>query len=480
MVASVLIKQLQMFIFCLVIILHQGNGQTVGGKLRKHLFHEYNKYERPVLNTSKPIDVTFGFQISQILEVNDRDQTVKMKTWVIQSWKNEFLTWEPSEWSNMTYIMVDAKEVWFPDIVHHNNANKDFPGGAELYKTNIQLSNDGTCEWKSPATFTSMCTLNIAFFPFDEHQCNAKFSSWAYDSRSIMLVKPTSQTLIPIHYYNSSQWRLPGGFIEIVLTKYECCTYPYSETYIYFTLQRKPLYYVFNVITPCLVLVVNIFIGFFLPPDCGERVGLTMTILLAVAVFLQSVSDTLPRNSDSIPVLGVFYILIMCETTFSLVTTCIVLVVHHRGNDQKTKQIPYWMKVIFIDAIGKCLNVKRDNGKDSCIKFNINIDEDLSNSPEQKDKNTTALAIINPKYNNTKTRDGKENEFHGKFDDVIHEMQIIRSLLLRNDTTNEDQELQDEWRYLAKILDRFFFTLLFFTVVGTSCGLLIPASLYYK
>mgnify|MGYP001794174642 CR=1 FL=1 len=62
----------------------------------------------------------------------------------------------------------------------------------------------------------------------------------------------------------------------------------------------------------------------------GERITLSITVLLAMAVFLQLVGESLPRNSDSIPLLGMFYIVIMGEISISLILTCWVLNIHYR------------------------------------------------------------------------------------------------------------------------------------------------------
>ena len=51
----------------------------------------------------------------------------------------------------------------------------------------------------------------------------------------------------------------------------------------------------------------------------------------AFTVVLQMMNQSMPRNSDSAPVLLVFYVIIMAESTLSLFTTCLVLVAHYRG-----------------------------------------------------------------------------------------------------------------------------------------------------
>jgi hypothetical protein len=52
-------------------------------------------------------------------------------------------------------------------------------------------------------------------------------------------------------------------------------------------------------ILSCLTLFV-----FWLPPDSGEKITLTITILLALTVFLQLISEYTPKASSNLPIIG--------------------------------------------------------------------------------------------------------------------------------------------------------------------------------
>lgn len=45
-------------------------------------------------------------------------------------------------------------------------------------------------------------------------------------------------------------------------------------------------------------------VGFYLPPDSGERVSFKITLLLGYSVFLIIVSDTLPATAIGTPLIG--------------------------------------------------------------------------------------------------------------------------------------------------------------------------------
>ena len=54
--------------------------------------------------------------------------------------------------------------------------------------------------------------------------------------------------------------------VERKSTIYSCCLEPYPEIYYQMVLRRRPLFYVFNMVFPCLLITLVAFLGFNLPP----------------------------------------------------------------------------------------------------------------------------------------------------------------------------------------------------------------------
>lgn len=69
-------------------------------------------------------------------------------------------------------------------------------------------------------------------------------------------------------------------------------------------IRRRPLFYTVNLLLPSIFLMVMDIVGFFLPPDSGERVSFKITLLLGYSVFLIIVSDTLPATAIGTPLIG--------------------------------------------------------------------------------------------------------------------------------------------------------------------------------
>ena len=59
--------------------------------------------------------------------------------------------------------------------------------------------------------------------------------------------------------------------------KYDCCPEVYIDITYEIILRRKVLYYVVNMVMPCLLLSLMSMLQFSLPPDAGEKVEIGMS-----------------------------------------------------------------------------------------------------------------------------------------------------------------------------------------------------------
>ena len=358
--------------------------------------------------------------------------------------------------------------------------------------------------WLSPSTFTSTCKIDITYFPFDKQICVLKYGSWAYDASGINMIADKNP-VITAQYINSSEWEVVEGSKSRNAVKYACCQYPYVDVTIKLVLKRKPLYYIFNVITPCLVLAVTILFGFFLPPESGERISLTITILLAVAVFLQLVSDSLPRNSDSIPILAVFYMVIMTESALSLITTCTVLVFHFRASSRGVERPPQWMRDFFLKKVGRLIKVKGVRVSSSKVDLSQTKVSDIHTYCNDGFAESYAIPVENGIYESRPathspslkpTRNGvasgkrqrqtpilhlQDLDMNGSanknvLDEILKEVQIVADNFRHSQLVEENQ---DEWKEISMIVDRMFFWIFLITLTISAVGTLVPVYLKY-
>ena len=132
---------------------------------------------------------------------------------------------------------------------------------------------------------------------------------------------------------------------------YDCCPKPYVDITYTIHLRRRSLFYTLYLIVPALIITAMVLVGFFLPPESGERMQLGITVLLAMIVFLQLVYQNLPSTSNSAPLLGKFYIITMFLISLSLVATCLVL--NYSYGRHVDGEMPMWVRLIILDCLGR-------------------------------------------------------------------------------------------------------------------------------
>ncbi|KAL3311285.1 Neuronal acetylcholine receptor subunit alpha-3 [Cichlidogyrus casuarinus] len=207
-------------------------------------------------------------------------------------------------------------------------------------------------------------------------------------------------------------------------TKYDCCTFYFEDIKVFITLQRRSLYYIFNLIIPCMIITVMALMVFTLPPDAGEKISLGVTTLLSLTMFLQMVADKLPQTSESIPLIGVYFSCIMILCSLSIVFTVLVLKCHHMSPSEKP---PRWLSVYVNYYIAKLIGIEPLRRREvEEVEIHSNSDSTLNVSSTSDE---SVLAAENG-YNNLRPSDAKKSRRY--FQDSV-EKKMVNVLDLEDD-----------------------------------------------
>jgi len=106
------------------------------------------------------------------------------------------------------------------------------------------------------------------------------------------------------NYVFNGEWELLSIGVKRNEIVYACCLEPYPDVTFTIVIRRRTLYYLFNVIFPCLWLTALSLVGFWLPPDSGEKITLGITVLLAFSVFMLMIAENMPATSEFVPLMG--------------------------------------------------------------------------------------------------------------------------------------------------------------------------------
>ncbi|XP_029593746.1 neuronal acetylcholine receptor subunit alpha-7-like isoform X1 [Salmo trutta] len=338
-------------LFGLSVLLHMSEQGPHQRNLLRELLRDYNRMERPVANDSLPLTVRFSYTLLQVMNVDEKNQILTTNAWLQMQWFDHYLQWNQSEYPGVKTLRFTTDQVWIPDILLYNSAHDEFDA---TFKSYVLVNSSGFCEYLPPGIFSSACNVDVRWFPFDVQHCELKFGSWTFDG---WLLDLQMQEADLSGYMSNGEWDLlgvPGDRHEIF---YECCTEPYSDVTFVVTLRRRTLFYALNFLVPCVLISSLTLLLFILPAQSGEKIGLGITILLSLTVFMLLVAEIMPATSDCIPLIGQYFVSTMVTVGMSVVATVVVLQYHH--HDPNSGDMPQWVELVLLQWVPWFLRMKR-------------------------------------------------------------------------------------------------------------------------
>merc|ERR1719420_184751 len=208
-----------------------------------------------------------------------------------------------------------------------------------------------------------------------------KFGSWTYDgfqvdlrheheirnTRSVSYRDVENSPRVDVgidltEFYMSVEWDILEVPAKRNVKFYTCCDEPYLDITFNITMRRKTLFYTVNLIIPCMGISFLTVLVFSLPSDSGEKVSLSISILLSLTVFFLLLAEIIPPTSLVVPLLGKFVLFTMILDTFSICVTVVVLNVHFRS--PQTHTMAPWVRRVFIHILPRLLVMRRPGQKE--------------------------------------------------------------------------------------------------------------------
>uniref|UniRef100_A0A8C3YV22 Cholinergic receptor nicotinic gamma subunit n=1 Tax=Catagonus wagneri TaxID=51154 RepID=A0A8C3YV22_9CETA len=254
-------------------------------RLLGDLMHNYNAHLRPAKHDSDIVNVSLKLTLTNLISLNEREEALTTNVWIEMQWCDYRLRWDPSDYEGLWVLRVPSAMVWRPDVVLENKS--------QTYSTseiNLQLSQeDGqTIEWIfiDPEAFTEN-------------------GEWAIRHR------PAKMLL------DEAAPAEEAGHQKVVF---------------YLLIQRKPLFYVINIIAPCVLISSVAVLIYFLPAKAGgQKCTVAINVLLAQTVFLFLVAKKVPETSQAVPLISKYLTFLLGVTILIVVNAVVVLNVSLRS-----------------------------------------------------------------------------------------------------------------------------------------------------
>ncbi|KAM9847980.1 acetylcholine receptor subunit alpha [Aulostomus maculatus] len=402
-------------------------------RLVKDLFTGYNKVVRPVNHFSDVVVVTVGLQLIQLISVDEVNQIVTSNVRLKQEWIDVNLQWNPNDYGGIKKIRIPSTDIWKPDLVLYNNADGDF---AIIHETKVLLEHNGKITWNPPAIFKSYCEIIVLHFPFDLQNCSMKLGTWTYDGL-LVVINPDSDRPDLSNFMESGEWVLKDYRSWKHWVYYTCCPdTPYLDITYHFLMLRLPLYFIVNVIIPCMLFSFLTGLVFYLPTDSGEKMTLSISVLLSLTVFLLVIVELIPSTSSAVPLIGKYMLFTMVFVIASIIITVIVINTHHRS--PSTHTMPAWIRKVFIETIPNMMFFSTMKRPSQEIRQKRSFPTDMDISDISGNPTPTSVTYQSPIIKNPDVRS------------AIEGVKYIAETMKSDEESNNAAE---EWKFVAMVLD---------------------------
>ncbi|KAF5302237.1 hypothetical protein FQA39_LY10276 [Lamprigera yunnana] len=322
---------------------------TYTDKLKQDLLLNYDKFARP----SQHYNVTTVFIGLSLLhiEINEFKSTLNVNSWIRLVWTDDKLKWNSSNYGGLTDINMADHEIWQPDIMLYNSASGS--AVSHLGGTHCVVRENGEIIWVPPTQLVALCDLNLRNWPFDTQTCTLKFGSWTYAGTEIDL-KLYSTPFDLSYIIVNGEWDITDTNATRNVMYYSCCAEPYVDATFKMVLTRRSPAYKAIIIAPAFVIIMLTLMGFWLPPQAGEKITLNACTAIMISIFMVYFTQKVPAMGSHTPLIVLFYSSSLYVVCFSMLVSILVIWL---SRTRHNRSLPWIIKKPLTGILGRFLGL---------------------------------------------------------------------------------------------------------------------------
>ncbi|XP_025091482.1 neuronal acetylcholine receptor subunit alpha-6-like [Pomacea canaliculata] len=269
-------------------------------QLDDELFSHYKPHIRPVLHSNTTTNVTMYVNVVAVNEVDEGTQVLIHTSVFDLRWRDEFLTWDPAQYGGVDKMELPADRVWLPpcfvQCLTVVNSVCEKRAVREDDFSLVVVHSTGDVRWLVQGVWQTTCRLDITYYPFDRQVCDFHLEMWTSPETEVKVTSTDIQ--MSLGFLSNSEWSLDGLDMSLTAHSLDVSTMEeFSSCTFRFHVRRFRLFHLLTFLSPNVVLALLVPLVFALPVETGEKMSFTMTLLLAFAVNLSVMMNSLPHSS---------------------------------------------------------------------------------------------------------------------------------------------------------------------------------------
>ncbi|XP_014846653.1 PREDICTED: 5-hydroxytryptamine receptor 3A-like isoform X1 [Poecilia mexicana] len=278
---------------------------------------------RPVKDFRKATKVHLEVLLYAILDVREIDQTFVPYVWIVMHWQNDFISWDPSKFCNITKVTIPTDILWKPDLTIDEMTERDKAPPSPY----LTITNNGTVLVQNDQVLVSTCMMQVFKFPFDVQSCTLSIKSVVHSVEEINLLYSLNSSVTTNWSRELMRTQYEWLFVKMTVTNKTVKPFGSQQDTIIYTIymKRRSILYIVNFLLPVLFFLCLDLSSFLISDRGGEKISFKVTVLLAVTVMQLILNDILPSSSDRIPLIAVYCIGIFALMFLSLLETILMM-----------------------------------------------------------------------------------------------------------------------------------------------------------
>ncbi|XP_046578304.1 acetylcholine receptor subunit alpha-like [Haliotis rubra] len=414
------------------------------------MFDHYSVKTRPIFNQSEIVVAKLSVKTRYIVNLDEVLQQISLLATISVEWKDNFLVWNTSKYGGISRLHPKTNEVWLPKLYLVDGLPSD-------QTTNIEsgfsctVDSMGQLRVRRDVFIQSFCPVSISKFPFDVQVCHLDFQPRDYMTDEFDLTfDPNDRSPLSV--------KLKHGEWDLVSAKYQkpVASHPSGvvrqRIRLSLTLRRLPLFFLLNIIIPINVISILNILVFVIPPSTGEKLSVSVTGLLALAVFLSYISSLIPNSSEDPSLLLIYISILLVFSSLSILGSVIVSNAYHTPDS-----VAVHPRLVRMVQASKGRNATRQSGiltarnhKNKLKPTNASRGDKIGNT------DTTCIATTNASQSSI-------DEFRGADTLGSGTVKVV-------DVNGKVNDGHVSWKDVSCFLDNVFFWLTLVSIISVDCA----------
>ena len=343
----------------------------------------YNTELAPIWE-GKAVDVRVQTYFIELIDFDSQHQVLNVALWLEMIWQDNRLKWDDKDPNDPGYginaLTVEPGTIWKPDMVLYTGITQDGFRIDTQEQVKAIITSDGKISWTPLLYHQVSCPMHSKYFPFDVQICYLKWSSWSSDKNQLDLRLNNNSSDVNINYQLENVIFTMTKSLQHIneITYASGRTYQDVKMIMYF--KRNYTGFMLTIILNSLLLCFICLVSFLIPISTGERLSLSLSVVIAITVYQIIAAEMLPIGTDTIPTLSIFLFCQCLLVYFSVFVTMVNMQYECRDHTDSPNETLFKFMVKFLGKIMKIHDLemyKKFEFLEKRVKFHQEVYEDV-------------------------------------------------------------------------------------------------------